>query len=109
MTPETRFLLANCAGSFLLLIVFAALAFLTVASVMFVRGLQEVRRAAPERLDRVTALARTTATQTEQTASSIVTPQIRVASAWTGLRVGVRALISGPSPPREPSEGDDGV
>lgn len=96
MTPETRLLLANCAGSFLLLLAFIFMAFLTVAAFMLFRGLQQVRRAAPERIGVAAGLASSAAARTRETATAVVSPQVRLASAWAGVRAGARALLSGP-------------
>lgn len=95
MTPETRLLLANCAGSFLLLLAFIGMALLTVGAFMLFRGLQQVRRAAPERIGVASGLAASAAARTRETAAAVVAPQVRIASAWTGVRAGARALLSG--------------
>jgi hypothetical protein len=95
MTEATRVLLANCAGSFLLLIVF--LAFLGVAAVLVtaLRYLGQGRTVVRERLAMVETHAERTAEVTESAARTIVEPQIRLASALAGLRAGARALWGG--------------
>jgi len=107
MTPETRAVLANCAGSFLLLLAFLLLILTSAVLLLILRGLWLARRAGPEQVARVQLLADRARVQTSATAASVVGPQIRLASSWVGIKAGARSLLN--STPTSPSaDGNDG-
>lgn len=99
MTAETRALLADCAGSYILLMAFVALVLMSTALFMAWRGLMEARRATPGGMAVVRDLATQAGTSTRDTAAAVVAPQIRLSSAWAGLKAGARVLVRGAAPP----------
>jgi hypothetical protein len=108
MTPETRVQLANLAGTFLLLVVFAMFVLASAALLLVVRALGIARRATPEQLSRVRAYAQEARRQAGRTATTMLTPQIRLTSAWIGVKAGIRALLAG-SGSGSPAEGPEGA
>ena len=106
VTPDTRILLASCAGSFLLLLAFLFLSVLTVALYMLWRGLRMARAQLPVHMAHGVSYALRAERSTQSTAGSVIEPQIRVASALAGIRAGTRALI-GRSAVEGPGEAAD--
>jgi hypothetical protein len=96
-------LLANCAGSFLLLLLFLVLLSAAVGLVVVARYLRLARRELPGLMARAEGYALTVEETTHTTAEAVVEPQIRVASAWAGLKAGARALLGR----GDPEPGDD--
>ena len=107
MTSETRFLLANCGASLLLFVAFLLLALLTAGSYLLWRGLMQVRAAVPEGMSRIGVGADLVAARTRATTVAVVSPQIRLVTAWAGLRAGVRALLGRSSAPAAPIREED--
>jgi hypothetical protein len=93
---------ANCAGAFLLFVLFLLLAVTMVALHLTWRGLATSRRSLPEAmaltLDYIGKLQSGTAT----TAEAFVGPQVTLASRLAGLQVGLRTLVYGPRASRAP-------
>jgi hypothetical protein len=92
MSPETRLMLASCAGSALLLLLFVLLVMASAALFLVWRGLRVARQAAPEQLARIEAGAARAHLVTHDAAVHAVAPQVRLASGWIGLKAGWRAL-----------------
>jgi len=106
MAPDTRILLANCAGSFLLLLAFLLLALAITGAFMLWRGLRVARRELPSVAARAATHVSRAERATQDTAVSVVEPQIRVASAWRGLVAGSRALVGLDRPSGDRGDGD---
>lgn len=107
MTEETRFLLANCAASFLLLLAFITFVGLTAALYLFVRGLTMARDGTPTYAAQTLTYVEGAEQRTRETASSVLEPQIRAASAVAGLKAGWRALVGRSRDLPSPADGDD--
>jgi hypothetical protein len=104
VTPETRALLADLSASLILAGVFLVLVLCTVLAFLLARGLGAARRGAPQRLELATRYALGAARQSRQTALAVIEPQVRVMSAWAGIRAGARALLAGGTKPPEAGE-----
>lgn len=105
MTPETRAVLANCSGSFLLLLAFVLLILTSALLLLFVRGLWLARNASPEQMARLQGVADRARQQTADTAYSVVDPQIQLASTWSGIKAGVRVFLGAPPDSTSPDDG----
>lgn len=99
MTAETRALLADCAGSYILLMAFVGLVLMSTALFMVWRGLLAARRATPRGMAVVRDIASQAGDRTRDTAAAVIAPQIRLSSAWAGLKAGARVLVRGAKPP----------
>jgi len=84
---------ANCAGAFLLFVAFVLLAVFGVALHFAWRGLVVARRSLPEVSGVVLDYTEKVESGTVATATALVTPQVRVASRWAGLKAGAAALV----------------
>ncbi len=93
MDTSTRILLANLAGSFLLLVAFLLLAVSAVVLFMLWRGLAVVRPELVRLVREAGRYVREADVAARQTLHAVITPQIRIASSWVGLKAGARALV----------------
>jgi hypothetical protein len=89
---------ANCAGAFLLAVVFLLLAVTMVALHFSWRGLVVSRRNLPEAMALTLAYIEKLQAGTATTTGALVAPQVTVASRLAGLQVGLRTLVRGRPP-----------
>jgi hypothetical protein len=87
---------ANCAGAFLLCVLFVLLSMATVALHFTLQGLRRSRAELPEAMALLAEQARRAEEGTIGTTAAAVEPQVALASRVSGLRVGLRTLVRGP-------------
>lgn len=108
MPEETRILLANCAGSFFLFLIFLIVAAGVVVLAMAWRGLKTVRRELHPLVARLEHYVREAEAATHATAEAVVEPQVQVQAAWAGVKAGARALFARPRPSKPPTRDPTG-
>jgi hypothetical protein len=92
--------LANCAASFLLLLLFLLLSGLSVGLVLALRGLHTARAELPWRIQLLEEALRETVKTTQTAAHAAVDPQVRLISGLVGAKATARALFGrAPRPP----------
>ena len=96
MTPETRTILADLSASFLLLMMFVALCLFTVVLYMVWRGVKIGRAQGPVYMVQVLDYIRAAEVSARDLAETSIEPQVRIVTAWAGVKAGARALIHGP-------------
>jgi len=100
-------MLANCAGSLLMLTAFVGIVLLTAGAILTLRALRAARQQARPRMGAASRLAWSAAERARQSASAVVRPQLQLAGWWAGLRAGLRTLVTddgeAPAPPGTPA------
>jgi hypothetical protein len=84
---------ANVAGAILLFLQFLALVAVAVVLYMLWRGLRAARARLASAMPQVLAHVQHVQSTTTATADAIVAPQVRLLSAWAGVKAGARALL----------------
>lgn len=96
---------ANCAGAFLMLVLFVLLVISAVVLHLSWRGLIASRGNVPEAMGILVTYIQQLQQGTASTTQALIGPQVTVASRWAGLKAGLRAVLTGgPSPPAGPTE-----